>query len=446
MKKRLLAMLLIAAMAISMVACGTKEEAPAEEASAEDVAVEEEVPTEESSDELPECTVTFLHNGTADAESQMWDDFAAEFMDLHPQVTVEVQNGGSDYYSVLATKINADEVPDIYFTGGGAECNTYEEYLYDFRNDEDLLALWDSIKTDDYKATCVTDSGKVVGIPNQTSAYGMIYNKDMFEDAGITELPQTIDEWRDVCEKLVAAGYTPFCNGFKEWWIARHTCASYIASGFNDFSEMYPALTTGGMKIADLPHIQEMYDFLDLIKEYSVDNTMELDAAAATAVLANGEAAIQNNGTWNYVSYVDINPDIRLGFIPEPYNNAENTKLVSTVSMTLSIGVEPENFEATKALYMFFVEKLCTTEAGVNQKCLQLPQTDTSLLTNELLLDAFQYDADKIREGAPSYWTIGFDQEFGALLQEYLIGNHDRDENIAAIQAAWDDLCPAGAM
>lgn len=48
MKKRLLSVLLIAAMALSLVACGSKEEAPAEEPAAEEEAAEEsEAPAEE---------------------------------------------------------------------------------------------------------------------------------------------------------------------------------------------------------------------------------------------------------------------------------------------------------------------------------------------------------------------------------------------------------------
>ncbi len=47
---------------------------------------------------------------------------------------------------------------------------------------------------------------------------GLIYNIELFEKAGITELPDTMDELEAACEKLSAAGITPFALAAKETW------------------------------------------------------------------------------------------------------------------------------------------------------------------------------------------------------------------------------------
>ncbi|WP_306288879.1 extracellular solute-binding protein [Ruminococcus sp. SR1/5] len=39
------------------------------------------------------------------------------------------------------------------------------------------------------------------------------YHKDMFEKAGITETPQTLEDLLDVCKKLKDAGMTPISAG-----------------------------------------------------------------------------------------------------------------------------------------------------------------------------------------------------------------------------------------
>ncbi|MBS4223780.1 ABC transporter substrate-binding protein [Lederbergia citrea] len=44
--------------------------------------------------------------------------------------------------------------------------------------------------------------GKYYGIPNNSNALAIYYNKDMFEEAGITELPETWDELRETAKKL----------------------------------------------------------------------------------------------------------------------------------------------------------------------------------------------------------------------------------------------------
>ena len=60
-------------------------------------------------------------------------------------------------------------------------------------------------------------------MPFLLQSHGFIYNKALFEQAGITELPTTLDELRTVCEKLTDAGIQPFSSGFGEWWILPQT-------------------------------------------------------------------------------------------------------------------------------------------------------------------------------------------------------------------------------
>ena len=55
----------------------------------------------------------------------------------------------------------------------------------------------------------MTKDGKVYGMPMNLEGWGYIYNKDLFEQAGITELPKTYAQLEDAAKKLEAAGITP---------------------------------------------------------------------------------------------------------------------------------------------------------------------------------------------------------------------------------------------
>ncbi len=46
---------------------------------------------------------------------------------------------------------------------------------------------------------------------------GLIYNKDVFEANGITELPKTLDEFYAVCDKLKASGIVPVAIPSDTW-------------------------------------------------------------------------------------------------------------------------------------------------------------------------------------------------------------------------------------
>ena len=52
-------------------------------------------------------------------------------------------------------------------------------------------------------------SGSLKSIYYQPYTSGMFYNKDLFEQAGIIEVPQTWAEFTDACKKMVDAGIEP---------------------------------------------------------------------------------------------------------------------------------------------------------------------------------------------------------------------------------------------
>ena len=78
-----------------------------------------------------------------------------------------------------------------------------------------LLDLEDLAKENDYEATANAGlmaacrdagGGTLKTIPYQPNVFAFFYNKDLFEQAGITEEPKTWDEFKDVCQKLKDAG------------------------------------------------------------------------------------------------------------------------------------------------------------------------------------------------------------------------------------------------
>lgn len=62
-----------------------------------------------------------------------------------------------------------------------------------------------------------TADGKMFAVPFAAVSHAVYYNKDIFAKEGI-EIPTTFEELLAVCEKLQAAGITPFANGVAEEW------------------------------------------------------------------------------------------------------------------------------------------------------------------------------------------------------------------------------------
>ena len=59
------------------------------------------------------------------------------------------------------------------------------------------------------KMTTDATGGKLVSVAEQPNVGGIFYDKAKFEAAGITETPETWDEFLAVCQQLVDAGFQP---------------------------------------------------------------------------------------------------------------------------------------------------------------------------------------------------------------------------------------------
>ncbi len=84
-----------------------------------------------------------------------------------------------------------------------------------------LLDLEELAKANDYEATAnaglmaacrEVGGGTLKSIPYQPNVFAYFYNMDIFEEAGLTKVPETWDEFLDTCQKIKDAGYTPITN------------------------------------------------------------------------------------------------------------------------------------------------------------------------------------------------------------------------------------------
>ncbi len=57
-----------------------------------------------------------------------------------------------------------------------------------------------------------------MGLPLESLTWGMLYNKDLFNELGI-EPALTLSELKSNSEKITAAGKTPFLAAYNEAWI-----------------------------------------------------------------------------------------------------------------------------------------------------------------------------------------------------------------------------------
>jgi len=113
-----------------------------------------------------------------------WQKYCSQFEKKMAEeglnVKVNLEMPSSDQYdSVLQTRLSGDDAPDL-FTIQRNNIDVYYKagYLADLSDQELAGKIFDNVKK------TVTIDGKLVAVPIESTAWGVLYNKDIFDKCG----------------------------------------------------------------------------------------------------------------------------------------------------------------------------------------------------------------------------------------------------------------------
>src|SRR5690606_33251536 len=180
MKMKKYVVLLSALMILSVIlsACGGSSN-PANNGSAG---------SSEGSGKQEQKTVTIFQFKTEIVEGL--NELKVEFEKEYPNIKLDIQTvgGGADYDAALKTKFASGDAPDIFSNNGYSKLDMWQDKVEDLSDQpwvQDLVPL---------AAEPITKDGKVYGMPLALEGFGYIYNKDLFQQVGITVPPRTYTE------------------------------------------------------------------------------------------------------------------------------------------------------------------------------------------------------------------------------------------------------------
>jgi raffinose/stachyose/melibiose transport system substrate-binding protein len=141
---------------------------------------------------------------------------AAEAFEEETGIAVEIVFNGREIRKTLQPALDAGETIDIFDEDISRVNSTWGEYLLPL--EEYVSKIYPTTGGESYSdavSTALIDLARQAGggtlktAPYQPFAFVVMYNKDHFNKAGITETPKTWTEFENVCAKLVQAGITP---------------------------------------------------------------------------------------------------------------------------------------------------------------------------------------------------------------------------------------------
>ena len=133
------------------------------------------------------------------------------------------------------------------------------------------------------------------------------YHKDQFREAGITEEPETWEEFLEVCRKLKDAGKTPlmgagssdiWATGFGFW---TGVANSEIMARYPDFNEQ---IRNGRLSWTDPVITDTLNEWKKLIDAgYYHKGSLSFSSTQAAGEFKSGAAAMYMDGAWSAISY-----------------------------------------------------------------------------------------------------------------------------------------------
>ncbi|MDF2614307.1 MAG: extracellular solute-binding protein family 1 [Clostridia bacterium] len=293
--KKFLSAVLMLTMSLSVFAgCAKSEETPAPDAAKP---ASTEAPAAEEKDKNKDITLTVM-------TSQGWafpaEDMLTQKFEEETGIKVDLQVVPADqYHDLLKAKLTSGEGPDIFY----AQTNEFqiktatvdpEKYCIDFSD-----AAWKNVmpKT---RIPAVSYNDKLYGLMlwYDSPEFVYIYNKTLFEEAGIKEAPKTYEAFKAACEAIKAKGITPIYEYGAAGW---HHQLPFFQIGPR-YEELQPGLYKGlndnTIKFADSKDMQKALDQINEFVQngYYGDDYMSNDGTDKEDRIANRQAAMIQEG------------------------------------------------------------------------------------------------------------------------------------------------------
>ena len=336
MKKKLLAVALVAAMAMGLMACGGgSSSSGSSDAAAGDAAKTEEAAAPAASSEGD----IRLVNGKIEVDAAL--KAAAEAYKAETGVTVAIESmgGGVNIQDTLKGYFQADNMPDIFVCGSDADFGNWTGKLADLSNEP-----WAADTDAGYKDA----EGKIIGFPYTTEAIGLAYNAAILEAAGIDPASitgpesmkaafETLDAKKDELGLTAVIGW---CCEAKDlyWSTGSHSFANYLDAGLSRDDTTYSDLLAEG-KI-DEARFQKYAEMVALFNQYS-DPALLTSGTYDQQILgfASGKYAFVTQGSWIGATMTSDDKEqyeaagsFKVGMIPYAFEEGIDTILTNSPS------------------------------------------------------------------------------------------------------------------
>jgi multiple sugar transport system substrate-binding protein len=403
-----------------------------------------------SSDGKTTLTFQIWDVNQRDGMQAMCDAYTA----LHPDVVIEVQvTSWSEYWTKLEAAAESNTMPDIFWM------HTNQILYYsDFGMLADLTDLYDdedpNFYTDHYSDISLSNAmgsdGQIYGVPKDKDNVCLVYNKEMFDAAGVA-YPDETWTWDDLIsasEQIYNTtgkyGYMAYADDQLGYWNFVYQAGGYIlnedktASGFTTEATEYAMKFYIGL---------QSYDWCPT-------QTYFAETTPGTAFFSE-IGAMYFEGDWNLLSEMESYPEMQgkwdiavLPACPTPYSGDGRATISN--GLCYSTAAKGKNLEIVKDVLKFFGEEEAQRIQGESGAAIPAYEglEDTFytafeqfdyMLNLDCVMDQFDYAVQSVNNASRPKWKTSVSDE---LLKIYS-GEVDIDTGLEYMQQVVDTASAA---
>jgi multiple sugar transport system substrate-binding protein len=328
MRRRIsLLMVVVLSLSLFLVACSGGQKTENKTSYASDATKPAAEQTAEKKDPV---TLKYTYWGST-YEKEAMEKAVKEFEDANSNIKVDLQHIPADYEAKISAMVAGNEAPDLgyvrdFFALPWAEAGKLYDIFELIDNDPDL-------SREDFldQAFIYWNKDQAYGVYTAMEAFGLFYNKQLFKNAGVEDLPTKVedaltwDEFVELCKKLTLDqnGKTPNDPGFDPKQIKQYgvrvsfSLQQYMGMVFSNGGDYVSddGMDFGLNKAEAADALQKIADLV--VKHHVAPSPAELKALPSAAVsLMSNQSAIIWDGQWTLLDLGQGSTEFGVGVLP----------------------------------------------------------------------------------------------------------------------------------
>lgn len=296
--------------------------------------------------------ITVITQRTDIVDSVFRAEYVPRFNEKYPNIKVKFE-ALTDYEGQIKIRMNTKDYGDVLLISNDILVQDYENFFEPLGTVEEMAEKYLYVKELSYQNT-------VYGIPIAVNANGIVYNKRVFEQAGVSEIPDTPEKFLEALH-LVKQNtdaiplYTNYAAG---WTMGQWEPNRTSIAGDPDFVN-YKLVRDEAPFSPGKPHYILYKLMYDVAKQGLIEpDPTTTDWESSKAMLARGEIATMVLGSWAITQIQDFadNPD-DIGYMPFPYNTDGKVFASSGPDYAQAVNKHSKHKEAALAWLYWFADE-----------------------------------------------------------------------------------------